>query len=129
MIGAVGPRMVRLAATYADEWNIPWRHNVDDVISETARGEEACRKVGRDPDTLRRSVCLQVDLPNRDDFPGSELFRSGRVQAIKGDYPEIADVLRTYAKAGVSQVQLWIDPTSVDGIEAFSAVLEDLDKG
>ena len=121
--------MVRLAATYADEWNIPWRHKVEDVISETARGEEACRKVGRDPDTLRRSVCLQVDLPNSDDFPGSDLFRSGRVQAIKGDYSEIADVLRTYAKAGVSQVQLWIDPTSVDGIEAFSAVLEDLDKG
>lgn len=127
MIGAVGPRMVRLAATYADEWNIPWRHDVEEVISETARGEEACRAVGRDPATLRRSVCLQVDLPNRDDFPGSELFRQGRAGAIRGDYTEIAEVLRNYAKAGVSHVQLWLDPANVAGIEAFRQVLDDLD--
>ena len=123
MIGAVGPRMVRLAATYADEWNIPWRHDINEVVSETARGEEACRATGRDPATLQRSVCLQVDLPNRDEYPGWSLLRDGRTQAIRGDFDEIAERLRAYGEAGVSHLQLWLDPDNVAGIEAFGEVL------
>jgi alkanesulfonate monooxygenase SsuD/methylene tetrahydromethanopterin reductase-like flavin-dependent oxidoreductase (luciferase family) len=128
MIGAHGPRMVKLAATYADEWNIAWRQNIDDVIAEEARGDEVCRSIGRDPSTLRRSVALLVDLPIKDDFPGSELLRQGRAQAISGDYPEIAERLKAYANAGISQVQLWLDPANVAGIEAFGRVLEELDR-
>ena len=127
MIGAIGPRMIRLAATYADEWNIPWRHDVDDMVAEWARGDEACRAVGRDPGSLRRSVCLQVDLPNRDQFPSFELLRQSRVDAIKGDETEIAERLEAFARAGVAQVQLWLDPANVAGIEAFGPVLQRLD--
>ena len=127
MVGAVGPRMLSLTAKFADMWNIPWRHKVEDVISEIARGDEACRAIGRDPATLTKSVCLQIDLPNRDEFPGLELFRQSRVEAIEGDYGEIADVLRSYAAAGVSHVQLWLDPANESGVEALGRVLEELD--
>ncbi|MBW3589180.1 MAG: LLM class flavin-dependent oxidoreductase [Actinobacteria bacterium] len=102
MIGAREPRMIRIAATYADEWNIPWRNDVSELIAESAKGDDACREVGRDPATLRRSACLHVDLPNRDDYPGSELLRQGRVGALKGNSEELAETLTSYADAGIS---------------------------
>ncbi|HEX5164939.1 MAG TPA: LLM class flavin-dependent oxidoreductase, partial [Thermomicrobiales bacterium] len=56
MVGAMGPRMLRILATYADEWNIPWRQTVEDLLEVNPRADEACAKVGRDPATLRRSA-------------------------------------------------------------------------
>lgn len=126
MIGAREPRMIRLAATYADEWNIAWRHDVNDLIAASVEGDQACREVGRDPATLRRSACLQVDLPNRHDYGGSELLRQGRADALKGDSDELAETLTGYGDAGISHVQLWLDPANPAGIEAFAPVLERL---
>ncbi|MEX1158860.1 MAG: LLM class flavin-dependent oxidoreductase [Thermomicrobiales bacterium] len=129
MVGAMGPRMLRILASYADEWNIPWRQTVDELIAVNPRGDEACRKVGRDPATLRRSACLQVDLPGSETSGTSDLVRSSRARAIRGDYAEIAATLRAYAGAGVAHVQLWIDPGTQAGVEAFGRVLEELDRG
>jgi hypothetical protein len=119
--------MIGLAARFADQWNIPWRHRVDEVVAESARGEEACREVGRDPASLSRSVCLQVDLPERDRYPGSEILRQGRAEALRGDASAIAGVLRAYARAGVSHVQLLLDPSNKAGVEATGEVLAQLD--
>jgi alkanesulfonate monooxygenase SsuD/methylene tetrahydromethanopterin reductase-like flavin-dependent oxidoreductase (luciferase family) len=129
MVGAMGPRMLRILATYADEWNIPWRQTVEELIEVSPRADEACEKVGRDPKTLRRSACLQVDLPGSDLSGTSDLVRASRARAIRGDYAEIAETLRGYADAGVSHLQLWLDPSTPAGIEAFGRVLEELDRG
>jgi alkanesulfonate monooxygenase SsuD/methylene tetrahydromethanopterin reductase-like flavin-dependent oxidoreductase (luciferase family) len=127
MVGAIGPRMLRAAVKHADMWNIPWRHNLDDVVSETTRGEEACRELGRDPSTLTRSVCLQVDLPRPAGTSRGDLMDQSRAAALKVD--AIADHLRSYAEAGVSHVQLWLDPSTPAALESFGDVLADLDKG
>lgn len=56
MVGAFGPKMLRLTAKYADEWNVSstglveYRRVVDEF-------EKACEDVGRDPSTVRRSWC------------------------------------------------------------------------
>jgi alkanesulfonate monooxygenase SsuD/methylene tetrahydromethanopterin reductase-like flavin-dependent oxidoreductase (luciferase family) len=128
MVGALGPRMLRLLATYADDWNIPWRQQVELVTEQYERGEEACREVGRDFATLSKSVCLQVDLPSKDSFPNLDWIKAARAQAIGGSHAELAQTLRGYADAGVSHLQLWIDPSNVAGVEEFGRVLELLDK-
>lgn len=129
MVGAIRPRMLRILATYADEWNIPWRQTVEDLNEVNPLADEACAKVGRDPATLRRSACLQVNLPGYESWPGNDMLRAGRVKAIGGDHIEIAETLRGYANAGVSHVQLWLDPNNAEGIESFGRVLEELDRG
>lgn len=54
MVGAFGPKMLRLTARYADGWNVSstsiqrYRHLVGEF-------ERACAAVGRDPATVRRS--------------------------------------------------------------------------
>lgn len=129
MVGAVKPRMLRILATYADEWNIPWRQRVEDFAEVSPLGDDACAAIGRDPATLRRSAALQVDLPDAASYPGHELLRSGRGRAIRGEPAEVAETLRGYAAAGVSHIQVWLDPNSLEGIEWFAEVLTDLDRG
>jgi alkanesulfonate monooxygenase SsuD/methylene tetrahydromethanopterin reductase-like flavin-dependent oxidoreductase (luciferase family) len=130
MVGTLGERMLRITARYADEWNIPWRNRVEDAVALFPQGEAACVDVGRDPATLAHSVSLHVDLPNRDQFPSKDWISQMRiaVNAINGTPEEIAETLRGYADAGISTVQLWLEPMNPQGIEEFGKVLELLDK-
>ena len=54
MVGGEQPRMLRLIARHADEWNISQEDiaHYRDLVKES---EKACAAVGRDPATLRRS--------------------------------------------------------------------------
>lgn len=123
MVGAVGPRMLRLTVEHADMWNIPWRHHLADVKSELARGDEACAKAGRDPSTLARSVCLQVDLPRPAGGSRGDLLDQSRTTVVKGSNDEIAAHLKSYSDAGVAHVQLWLDPVTPAALESFAPVL------
>jgi alkanesulfonate monooxygenase SsuD/methylene tetrahydromethanopterin reductase-like flavin-dependent oxidoreductase (luciferase family) len=60
IIGGHGRRRTpRLAARYADEYNIDWP-SVAQAGAFYAFADEACAEIGRDPATLRRSVLLGV---------------------------------------------------------------------
>jgi len=111
---------------HADQWNIPWRHSLDDVVSEIERGNKACADEGRDPASLGKSVCLQVDTPRGPDNPRSDLMDQSRAQALKVD--GIVDHLRSYADAGVEHVQLWLDPATPEAMTSFGEVLAELDR-
>jgi alkanesulfonate monooxygenase len=59
------PRSLRLAATYADEYNIS-SSTPDEVRTINADLDKACAKIGRDPATVTRSVMAGA-LVGRDD--------------------------------------------------------------
>ncbi len=57
-VGASGPKLMRLAARFADEWkgltfSMPTLGHFAPVLRSV---DAACRVVGRDPATLRRSI-------------------------------------------------------------------------
>jgi alkanesulfonate monooxygenase SsuD/methylene tetrahydromethanopterin reductase-like flavin-dependent oxidoreductase (luciferase family) len=54
MVGAFKPRMLRLAARYADEWNVS-STGIPRYRELVREFERACAEVGRDPATVRRS--------------------------------------------------------------------------
>ena len=124
MVGTRSPRMLRLTARYADDWNIAWRHKVEDLRAMYPLGAEACAAVGRDFQTLTKSAALQIDLPGKRGYAGREWMAGSRAEAIGGSYAEIAAALRGYQQAGVQHVQCWIDPSTPRGIEEFGRVLE-----
>lgn len=70
VIAAGKPRMLRLAARFADEWNW-WTADPEDpaALGDLVRElEEACHEVGRDPATLARSIDLfSISLPDPSD--------------------------------------------------------------
>ncbi len=64
MIGAKGPRMLRLAASYADLWNAEGPMRLpEEIIPLRASGDGACVAVGRDPSTLGRSASVVINIP------------------------------------------------------------------
>jgi probable F420-dependent oxidoreductase len=128
MIGGSGPRMLRLAARFADIWNRDfdvWNPDVvpysaEDLAAWGPRVDAACAEVGRDPATLTRTAGVLVDLPIAP-------VREGW-QALTGAPEDLAEGLRGYAAAGFTHVQIWLEPSTLAGIEAFGPVLEALDR-
>ena len=62
-IAAMGPRMMRYAATYADTWNTMsflagFEDQLAEVVERMSRMAGYCEAVGRDPETLRRSYLM-----------------------------------------------------------------------
>src|SRR3990170_1463025 len=56
--GKGGPRLLRLAARYADGWNASWRWTPEAYADRAAAARQACERAGRDPATFRLSVGL-----------------------------------------------------------------------
>ena len=121
--------MLRFAATYADLWNAegPMRRP-EEIIPLRASGDAACAGVGRDPATLGRSASVVINLPLAQ-------AQSGQRSSAQGEQPEptspgeIAEMLRGYAREGLSHVQLWLSPSTIAGLEWFKGVLDQLDHG
>jgi len=64
-------------------------------------GDSACAEIGRDPATLGRSASVVVNLP----------MMQGQDGQPEPTSPEdVAEVLRGYAREGLSHVQLWLVP-------------------
>src|SRR5262245_7485615 len=63
MIGAKGPRMLRLAARHADIWSwfVEERSNLGEFGPRLEALEAACAEVGRDPATIGRSAGIVVE--------------------------------------------------------------------
>jgi alkanesulfonate monooxygenase SsuD/methylene tetrahydromethanopterin reductase-like flavin-dependent oxidoreductase (luciferase family) len=124
LIGAKGPRMLSLAATYADLWNAEGPlHHPEEIRSRRAGGDAACAAIGRDPATLGRSASVVVNLPLAQWY-GNQHEPSAEVQP-----EEIAQTLRAYAQEGLSHVQLWLVPNTIASLEWFAPVLTMLDHG
>jgi probable F420-dependent oxidoreductase len=90
LVGTRGPRMLRITARHANEWNTWHAPDLADRIQALA---EACEKTGRDPATMSRSVNALIDLD------GST--PSGRTLA--GSAQQLIDQLGQYAGLGFDE--------------------------
>ena len=129
MIGSNGPRMLRIALPHAQAWNT-WFADTDNRPAGVAplRGtvDAACRDVGRDPSEVERTVAVLVRFPGGEGRTEGE-YAKRQQTPLEGTPEEMAEVLRAYAREGVSHVQLVIDPITRASIEAFAPVLTRLD--
>jgi alkanesulfonate monooxygenase SsuD/methylene tetrahydromethanopterin reductase-like flavin-dependent oxidoreductase (luciferase family) len=58
VVGAHGPRMINLAARYADTWNS--RGTPEEMRERNLRMDAACEKNGRDPGDVKRSMLYVI---------------------------------------------------------------------
>ncbi len=119
MVGANGPRMLRLTAELADHWNggMPGLDEVPGMLEEM---DEVCRAVGRDPATLTRSaeVLVRTIIAPAGVPPGAH--------EIRGEPEAIASRLQAYADLGLDHLQVQLRPNSLAGVEGFAPVIERL---
>jgi alkanesulfonate monooxygenase SsuD/methylene tetrahydromethanopterin reductase-like flavin-dependent oxidoreductase (luciferase family) len=104
LIGGGRPRMLRLIAQYADQWNIGYFGEPEGYVEWLDKIREACADTGRDPETLEKTVMLFLRYP---DLGGPAEFTDPH---LTGSGEEIAEALRGYERLGVGHVMFHLVP-------------------
>ncbi len=116
MVGAAGPRMLRLTAELADHWNGGLLAGAE-TRELLAAVDAACRAIGRDPASLTRSVEILVRaVPPAAGEPAVD-------RELSGDPATIAAAIRGYADLGIDELQVQFRPNTIAAVEAFEPVL------
>ncbi|GLU49003.1 LLM class F420-dependent oxidoreductase [Nocardiopsis ansamitocini] len=127
LIGGTGPkRTPRLAATYADEYNVPFA-SVDDTSAAFERTRAAVRAAGRTAPMVYSAA--QVVCAGRDD---AEVARRAaaigrdvdelRTNGLTGSAAEIVDRIGSFAEIGAERVYLQIlDLSDLDHLEFIAS--------
>ncbi|HEV8697191.1 MAG TPA: LLM class flavin-dependent oxidoreductase [Candidatus Limnocylindrales bacterium] len=118
MIGAEGPRMLRLTAQYADQWNIGYLGGPETLAGPLARIEAACAEVGRDPRTLGVTVLIGLWFPDLE--PAKPAFLD---LPLTGSAQDIAAAMRGYAELGVEHLMFQCEPYVPEALERLTAAL------
>jgi alkanesulfonate monooxygenase SsuD/methylene tetrahydromethanopterin reductase-like flavin-dependent oxidoreductase (luciferase family) len=112
MIGAKRPRMLRVAARHGDWWNPDWI-GLDGFRVLNDELDAACREVGRDPATLRRTwlgacACGRTEAAARAELAASYAAVSKTVMdaSLVGTPAQVIEQLRVYMALGVDYFML-----------------------
>lgn len=129
MIGSQGPKMLRRTLPTVPMWN-GWLAG-DDSYSEAypplrEQIDAACLEVGRDTESLERTVSVSVDPTGNRDFPKHWYIQNDQsaTRPLTGTAEDIAANLRRFGEMGVSQVQIYPIPPTLATIEAIAGIQE-----
>lgn len=115
LIAARGPRMLRLAARYADAWNAAWFGDVAQSRTRVGQLRQALADEGRDPASMTITAGINVVFPDllaRGDEPPE--------RAHRGTPEEIAPGLHAYAKEGIDHLIAAVTPSTPEAMEALA---------
>ena len=128
MIGSTGPRMLRATLPHVQIWN-DWladkRSNADQIPEMRDQVDAVCHEVGRDPAEIERSVSIMVDQTGTREIGAS--MKPDQADPLTGSPEEIAAGIRAFADEGISHIQLYFVPNTIESIGRFGSVLELLD--
>ena len=129
IVGGSGPkRTPRLAARFADEYNAPFRRGA--VVAElNARVDEACRAVGRAPESLLRSATVVVVCGRTDAEIERRAARTLGIappgqHAMKVTPDGLVELIAEYEAVGTQRIYLRVfDLADLDHLEAISSAV------
>jgi F420-dependent oxidoreductase-like protein len=114
IIGGHGPtRTPRLAAHYANEFNLPFAP-VETFTAQRDRVRKACETRGRDPETMIFSAALVLCCGENDAEVEQRAGTIGRAadelreNGAAGTPSEVLDKIATYAEAGADRIYLQV---------------------
>ncbi|MET8140590.1 LLM class F420-dependent oxidoreductase [Sphaerisporangium sp. NPDC005288] len=126
IIGGTGAkRTPRLAARFADEYNVPF-HGLGDTAAAYDRVREACSAAGREPIVLSAAQVLcvgadEAELARRAAAIGREVGEL-RQNGLAGTPQEVLDKIATFAEAGCERLYLQVlDLSDLDHLELVAA--------
>jgi len=125
MVGSNGPRMLRITTPHVDLWNtwhVWYGNRAGGLAPLIAEVDAACMEAGRDPTAVERTAAVYVQLSRGEGrIAGSE----DRPQAppISGSHEEIAAELSRFATAGISHIQMVVDPIDEAAVEELAEIV------
>ncbi len=130
IIGGGGPtRTPKLAARYADEFNLAFR-SLDDTVAAYDRVRHACEAVGRDETTMRLSAAQVVccgrtaaELTQRAAAIGRDVDEL-RKNGLAGTLSEIGAKIAEFAGVGATRMYLQVlDLNDIDHLELLAELI------
>ena len=139
--GKGGPRLLHLAARYADGWNSVWRWTPEAYAERASAARQACEREGRDPSSFRFSIGLYSLTGESDDafravlergraaMPGDamreETEASWKADTLSGTPEQVIERVLAFEAAGVEEIVVapWVLPFAVpepDQVELFA---------
>ena len=122
MIGSNGPRMLAATLREVSAWNTwyaSYGNSPERLKSLIGEIESVARTVGRDPQTLRRSVCVLV----RTDPASTERPLGEEFPPVEGSSSEIVAQLATFAAAGADEIIVIANPINERTVREIGALL------
>jgi alkanesulfonate monooxygenase SsuD/methylene tetrahydromethanopterin reductase-like flavin-dependent oxidoreductase (luciferase family) len=117
LVAALAPRMLRLAARYADIWNsLSFRPTFEEQLAETRERCEtidaACAAIDREPSSLRRSYTMF----------DAEARHRGRAIRYYESAERFSDEVSRLVELGISDVGVYypLDPAQIATFEAIA---------
>jgi F420-dependent oxidoreductase-like protein len=103
LVGGGGEkRTMRIAAEYADEWNVWGDPNL--LAQKGAVLEAHCAKLDRDPKTIQRSANALLYLSEDEKWIADRKTRPAARPTIVGTPAEVVDIMGAYKEAGVDEI-------------------------
>jgi probable F420-dependent oxidoreductase len=118
LVGSEGPRMLKLAAQYADLWNTGYMGTPETMAEPLAKIEAACREVGRDPATIGITAFIGLWFPDLQAKQPSFFDKP-----LTGTVQEIAAAMRGYAELGVPHIMFQCEPYTPEAIQRLTEAL------
>ena len=122
MVGANGPRMLRITLPHVDAWNTWYDEYGNTADGFAAMNDDvscAAREVGRPPEEIERSACVLVCLDRSSD----ERPITAEAPPLEGTPEQIAARLRELADAGADEAILVVTPINERSIRELAEVL------
>jgi F420-dependent oxidoreductase-like protein len=128
IIGGSGAKLTpSLAATFADEYNVPFAP-IDTIATQLDRVREAVDAVGRPADSMAYSAAFVVcagrddaEIAKRADAIGREVDELRSNSPLTGTPAQIVDQLGPYAEIGLHRVYLQLmDISDLDHLQLFA---------
>jgi probable F420-dependent oxidoreductase len=142
--GKGGPRLLRLAARYADAWNVVWRMSPESYLDKVEDVRRACEAEGRDPATLRLQVGL-YSLIGEDEAAARAAFERGRAAApgdamvnddhgswladtLSGTPAQVLERVAAFEELGVDEIVVapWVLPFAIHEPEQVELFAEEV---
>lgn len=107
VLGAKGPRMLQIVARYADTWNASG--NVAEMGERNKILDEACQRIGRDPESIVRSLYGWAAIMPDDPWASADAFE---------------EVINSYREVGINE--FIIDAPGADRLDIVERVATDV---
>ncbi len=117
LIGGLRPRMLGLAAQYADMWSPMAYLNAPGSFAEPhAKLRDACMEVGRDPTTLGLTALVALSFPDLGEPSPSPMIPA----YLSGSTEDIAAAMHGYEQMGVSHLMFHCAPYTATALERLA---------
>jgi probable F420-dependent oxidoreductase len=112
LIGAWGPRLMRLAVEYGRMWNGGYSGRIDSFRERLANFEAARAVAGKGPAEVEATALLKVGWPDLTEIPA---FFEG--EYVTGSAGEMAQAFKEYEEAGVAHVMCQYYPNTTEALD------------